>query len=400
MKKLDINCLATIKFEVSWENNDITHKEFYLGRKVNLWRDIFPPGMKEKLLGLPAGEEVYLSYEPGQAVPAREKDHTITTNPRHFIHKKFLDQPIIPRTGRYYPRSLLGGIYFFPQDMRPCRITSISPEAIEADCAHPLADQKINFKAKVINFAKNNCETGGRLNHWAEEILDTGPGMQARYEQEQTDFAFSGFERADDSSDSIFYETPRLIDHIDQQAEDHLKKSYVSLIKPGMKILDLMSSSNSHLSEDRDLDVAGLGMNMEEMQSNPLLNAHITHDLNLDPQLPFADSSFDAVICSLSVEYLTNPYKVIKEASRVLRPGGMMIAGFSNRWFPPKVTKLWQEMHEFERIGFVLDLLIKTDSFVNLSTTSIRNWWRPEDDPHINQTWISDPVYIVSGQKS
>ncbi|MCA1742793.1 MAG: methyltransferase domain-containing protein, partial [Desulfovibrionales bacterium] len=240
----------------------------------------------------------------------------------------------------------------------------------------------------------------GRLTHWAEEILDTGPGMQSRYEQQETDFASSEFKRADGDRDSIFYQAPRLIDHIDHQASDHMRNNYSSLIKPGMKVLDLMSSVNSHLPEGYDLDVVGLGMNMEEMQANPLLNAHIVHDLNLNPQLPFADSSFDAIICSLSVEYLTHPYRVAREASRVLKPGGIFIVGFSNRWFPPKVTELWQELHEFERTGFVLDLFLKTDSFENLSTISIRNWWRPEDDAHIDEIWTSDPVYIVSARKT
>ncbi|RQD56871.1 MAG: class I SAM-dependent methyltransferase [Desulfonatronovibrio sp. MSAO_Bac4] len=399
MRKLDINCLATINFEITWENDQVKHKEYYLGRKVNLWRDIFPPGMKEKIIGLPLGGEVSLSFEPGQAVPARHKSHTLKTDPKHFIRKKFLNKPVIPRRGRFYPRSLLGGLYFFPQDKRPCRITSIKNDSIEADCGHPLADQKISIKAKVLNFAENSCETGGRLNHWAEKILDTGPGMQARYRQHETDFASSGFERADDDRDSTFYQKPRLIDHVDRQASDHMRRNYSSIITPGMKVLDLMSSVNSHLPEDFDLDVIGLGMNMEEIQANPLLSAHIVHDLNLKPELPFADSSFDAVICSLSVEYLTHPYRVAREASRILKPGGAFIVGFSNRWFPAKVTELWQELHEFERIGFVLDLFLKTDSFENLSTTSIRNWWRPENDAHINQTWISDPVYIVNARK-
>jgi hypothetical protein len=81
----------------------------------------------------------------------------------------------------------------------------------------------------------------------------------------------------------------------------------------------------------------------------------------------------------------------------VLRPGGRLLVGFSNRWFPTKAVKLWTEMHEFERIGFVLDMFLETGAFCDLHTLSVRNWWRPEDDPHINETFTSDPVYLVSG---
>ncbi len=33
-------------------------------------------------------------------------------------------------------------------------------------------------------------------------------------------------------------------------------------------------------------------------------NRHVLHDLNIHPELPFADAGFDLVICSLSIEYV------------------------------------------------------------------------------------------------
>ena len=30
--------------------------------------------------------------------------------------------------------------------------------------------------------------------------------------------------------------------------------------------------------------------------------------------------------------------------SRLLRPGGRFVVTFSNRWFPPKVIKVWQDV--------------------------------------------------------
>jgi hypothetical protein len=73
------------------------------------------------------------------------------------------------------------------------------------------------------------------------------------------------------------------------------------------------------------------------------------------------------------------------------------VLSFSDRWFPAKVTRLWLELHEFERLGFALDLLLQAGRFTGLETLSVRNWWRPEDDPHIRQTWVSDPVYMAVG---
>ena len=59
--------------------------------------------------------------------------------------------------------------------------------------------------------------------------------------------------------------------------------------------------------------------------------------------IPHDDASFDTVICTVSVEYLAEPVEVFREVSRVLKQDGRFIVTFSNRWFPPKVTRLWTE---------------------------------------------------------
>jgi ubiquinone/menaquinone biosynthesis C-methylase UbiE len=41
--------------------------------------------------------------------------------------------------------------------------------------------------------------------------------------------------------------------------------------------------------------------------------------------LPFADASFDAVVCANTFHYFTHPSQVLREAKRVLRPGGRLV---------------------------------------------------------------------------
>lgn len=48
-------------------------------------------------------------------------------------------------------------------------------------------------------------------------------------------------------------------------------------------------------------------------------------------QLPFKDNSFDSVLCSGVLEYLTEIESAIKEMSRVLKPGGRLIVTFPNK---------------------------------------------------------------------
>ena len=48
--------------------------------------------------------------------------------------------------------------------------------------------------------------------------------------------------------------------------------------------------------------------------------------------LPFADSSFDGVICSETIEHIPHDNKVIKEIARVLRPRGVFVVTVPNLW--------------------------------------------------------------------
>jgi ubiquinone/menaquinone biosynthesis C-methylase UbiE len=141
-------------------------------------------------------------------------------------------------------------------------------------------------------------------------------------------------------------------------------------------------------------------MNAEEMKNNPQLTEHVVHDLNEKPRLPFEDATFDRVICTVSVEYMTQPVAVFDEIARVLKPDGILMHTFSNRWFPPKAIKLWTELHEFERMGLVLEYFHRSGKFNNLQTFSTRGWDRPETDKYYPDMPQSDPVFAVWGQKA
>lgn len=48
----------------------------------------------------------------------------------------------------------------------------------------------------------------------------------------------------------------------------------------------------------------------------------------------FEDDIFDGVISFSALRYVPNPTKAIQEIYRVLRPGGMVVVDFPNRWSP------------------------------------------------------------------
>ena len=95
------------------------------------------------------------------------------------------------------------------------------------------------------------------------------------------------FAKEDTSDDSLFYEIPRLVTHIDDNACMVLKGYYRSLLKDGDSVLDLMSSWVSHLPEDINYSkVSAQGMNKVELEANPQLTDFIVQNLNTNQVLP------------------------------------------------------------------------------------------------------------------
>ena len=147
------------------------------------------------------------------------------------------------------------------------------------------------------------------------------------------------FDRTDEAVDDDFYSWPRLVTHIDDGAIAAVGALYEELALNGA-VLDLMGSWVSHFRHP-PAQLTVLGMNREELAANPQASATVVHDLNRDPRLPFEDAAFDAAVCCVSVDYLTQPVAVFADVRRVVRVGGVFVCTFSNRCFPTKAIRGW-----------------------------------------------------------
>ena len=188
------------------------------------------------------------------------------------------------------------------------------------------------------------------------------------------------FRREDEAPDELFYRAARLVTHIDAGAIAAVTQLYREYFPPQGALLDLMSSWISHLPREAAYRrVAGLGMNAEELAANPRLTEWVVHDLNRDPHLPYGDAEFDGAGLCVSVDYLTQPVAVLREAGRVLKPGAPLVLTFSNRCFPTKAIALWHELDDQGHVALVARLLAEAGNWEGVTTLdrSPRDWGDP-----------------------
>lgn len=212
---------------------------------------------------------------------------------------------------------------------------------------------------------------------------------------EEPPFKPEDFSRSDPSDDGGFYTVPRLVYHIDEPAVASLTQYYRKNIKPKSKILDICSSWVSHypLEFPKTMDkICATGMNPLELKFNDQLTGGFeAKDLNKDPNLPYPDQSFDVVTCVVSIDYLVDPIKVLKEANRVLKPGGKVILSQSNRCFPTKAIAMWLQMNDRQHLELINGYLqyaggYKDVKALDITATLLDNGYR-------------DPMFIIEATK-
>ncbi len=198
------------------------------------------------------------------------------------------------------------------------------------------------------------------------------------------------FAKLDAEDDTIFYEPPRLVCHIDDGAITALTGFYRTVLPPGGMLLDLMSSWVSHLPPEIGYaQVIGHGMNAVELAANPRLSRWFVQDLNQNTNLPLDAASVDAAMICVSIQYLQQPVAVLRELARMLRPGAPLVVSFSNRCFWTKAVAIWRQLDD-DGHAHLVEHYLRHAGFTRIETHRLAEW--VED--------VSDPMIVVVGRAS
>jgi SAM-dependent methyltransferase len=209
------------------------------------------------------------------------------------------------------------------------------------------------------------------------------------------------FRRLDESADATFYESARFVHHVDEPAVQSIRDEYrrrldeaVARLRHAqsgggnggsdaapaaaasagprasraaadatagraLDILDIGASWDSFLPAGYVGDasasrVVGVGLNRDELAANRQLTEWRVQDLNAQPSLAWLPTdSFDFAVCTVSVDYLTQPRELFGEVARVLRPGAPFVVVFSDRIFFSKAVALWTGRSDLDHIDTV-----------------------------------------------
>ena len=209
--------------------------------------------------------------------------------------------------------------------------------------------------------------------------------------------------KLDPSDDAFFYDYPRFVTHVDDRFIAQLTELYRQKLSTGGTVLDLMSSWVSHLPEEMEFaEVVGHGMNGEELARNPRLDRFFVQNLNQKQLLPLEDCSFDAVLNTVSVQYLQYPEAVFAEIWRVLKPGGIAIVSFSNRMFYQKAIQAWRDGNDASHVKLVKSYFESIPGFSNVVAVGRSGRGSANGSFDWKQLFApaADPFYAVMARRS
>ena len=81
---MDKTAHASIEVALEWRSHSAMHTDRYYFPKINLWRDLFPGTMEEKIAPMNENETVRETFDDGELVPHYDSKNLVTIHESQF----------------------------------------------------------------------------------------------------------------------------------------------------------------------------------------------------------------------------------------------------------------------------------------------------------------------------
>ncbi len=182
--------------------------------------------------------------------------------------------------------------------------------------------------------------------------------------------------------------------------------------RDGDRVLDLGCGEGRHAISgflSANIDVVGVDLSHKDLSTaqqrlddfcrQPTLGEKSCNFVRASGlQLPFADHTFDKVICAEVLEHIPDYHSMLNEIKRVLKPGGIFAASVP-RWFPEWVCwRLSDEYHEVE--GGHVRIFTASELRSAIETRQMRRYARHwAHSLHVPYWWLRC-LFWDSGEKA
>lgn len=117
--------------------------------------------------------------------------------------------------------------------------------------------------------------------------------------------------------------------HADSMLHQQAERLLLQYISPGASVIDIGAGAGAFSQRARDLgyNVTALDIDEEKFTLNeiPFMKMDINEGIHLKD-----DTAYEAAVCLEVIEHVENPWNLLREIERILKPGGLLILSTPN----------------------------------------------------------------------
>ncbi len=152
-------------------------------------------------------------------------------------------------------------------------------------------------------------------------------------------------------------------------------------IDAGDRVLDMSCGNGALLrmiSQQIECNLCGIASSMDQYKSLRSLLPYADILFAQPEDIPWREDSFNVIMCGLPLFAMEEPGKILKEALRVLKPGGQFL--LASTWYPAPLRQIYNKLTTHWEDSQTSVMFGKQEMLATLESVGFQNVsWRAAD---------------------